>query len=80
AAADRGEVQAEVTSAVALDEAQVAAIKEKIKASIGKDVQLNTSVDPSLLGGLIVKVGSRMIDSSLRTKLATLKMRMKEVG
>lgn len=78
AAADRGEVQADVTSAAPLSEEQVAALKSKLAASIGKDVQLNTRVDPSLLGGLIVKVGSRMIDSSLRTKLATLKMRMKE--
>ncbi|MEO1720133.1 MAG: F0F1 ATP synthase subunit delta [Pseudomonadota bacterium] len=78
AAADRGEVQAEVTSAAPLDDSQIAAIKEQIKASVGQDVQLDTSVDPSLLGGLIVKVGSRMIDSSLRTKLSMLKSRMKE--
>lgn len=78
ASADRGEVPAEVTSAVPLDDAQVASIKDKIKASIGQDVQLDTSVDPSILGGLIVKVGSRMIDSSLRTKLSLLKTRMKE--
>lgn len=80
AAQDRGEVKAAVTSAVALDEQQMTAIKEKIRASVGQDVQLETRVDPALLGGLIVKVGSRMIDSSLRTKLATLKTRMNEVG
>ncbi len=80
AARDRGEVQADVTSATPLSDEQVESLKAKLKASIGKDVQLNTRVDPSVLGGLIVKVGSRMIDSSLRTKLATLKMRMKEVG
>ena len=80
AAGARGEVEADVTSATALNDGQIAALKETLKASIGKDVQINASVDPSLLGGLIVKVGSRMIDSSLRTKLSTLKLRMKEVG
>ncbi len=80
AAAARGEVEADVTSATALSDDQVGALKETLKASIGKDVQINAKVDPSLLGGLIVKVGSRMIDSSLRTKLSTLKLRMKEVG
>ncbi len=79
-AQSRGEVEADVTSATALNEGQVQALKETLKASIGKDVQINAKVDPSLLGGLIVKIGSRMIDSSLRTKLSTLKMRMKEVG
>ncbi|MEL6228046.1 MAG: ATP synthase F1 subunit delta, partial [Pseudomonadota bacterium] len=68
----------DVTSAVDLTDEQVAALKDKLKASIGKDVQLDTRVDPSVLGGLIVKIGSRMIDSSLRTKLAMLKSRMKE--
>lgn len=79
-ARSRGEVDADVTSATTLTDDQMAALKETLKASIGKDVQVTAKVDPSLLGGLIVKVGSRMIDSSLRTKLATLKMRMKEVG
>lgn len=79
-ARSRGEVEADVTSAATLNDDQMAALKETLKASIGKDVQVTAKVDPSLLGGLIVKVGSRMIDSSLRTKLATLKMRMKEVG
>ena len=76
----RGEVTAEVTSAEPLSEAHVAAIKEALKASLGKDVTLDTRVDPSLIGGLIVKVGSRMIDSSLKTKLNALKLAMKEVG
>ncbi len=80
AAAARGEVEADVTSATVLNDGQLAALKDTLKASIGKDVQINAKVDPALLGGLIVKVGSRMIDSSLRTKLSTLKMRMKEVG
>ena len=75
----RGEVEAEVTSAFALKDGQVEALKEALRASAGKDVQLDLRVDPALIGGLIVKLGSRMIDSSLRTKLNTLKVRMKEV-
>jgi F-type H+-transporting ATPase subunit delta len=74
AAKARGEVTAEVTSAFALNDEQVAALKDTLKASVGKDVTLQTRVDPSLLGGLIVKVGSRMIDSSLKTKLQNLKV------
>ena len=74
AAKARGEVTAEVTSAVALTEAQVSELKQTLKASVGKDVTLAAKVDPSLLGGLIVKLGSRMIDSSLKTKLSSLKM------
>ena len=80
AARSRGEVEADVTSATVLSGEQLQALQDTLKASLGQDVQINTRVDPSLLGGLIVKIGSRMIDSSLRTKLATLKMRMKEVG
>jgi F-type H+-transporting ATPase subunit delta len=75
----RGEVDAEVTSAHALNDQQITALKDALRASVGKDVRLNIKVDPSLLGGLVVKVGSRMIDSSLRTKLNSLKTRMKEV-
>lgn len=73
AARARGEVTAEVTSATALSDEQTTALKATLKDSVGKDVQLSTNVDPSLLGGLIVKIGSRMVDSSLRTKLATMK-------
>ena len=79
-AAHRGEVSAEVTSAEPLSDKHVAALKEALKASLGKDVALSASVDPALIGGLIVKVGSRMIDSSLKTKLNSLKIAMKEVG
>ena len=80
AARARGEVEAEVTSAVPLTEAQINALKDTLRADVGgKDVQLDTRVDPALLGGLVVKMGSRMIDSSLRTKLNSLKTRMKEV-
>ena len=80
AAKRRGEVTAEVTSAEPLSETHVAALKEALKGALGKDVTLDAHVDPSLIGGLIVKVGSRMIDSSLKTKLTSLKLAMKEVG
>lgn len=80
AARHRGEVSAEVTSAHALSEAQVNELKQALKGVTGKDVAINVTVDPSILGGLIVKVGSRQIDTSLRTKLSTLKLALKEVG
>jgi F-type H+-transporting ATPase subunit delta len=76
----RGEVTAEVTSATALTEKQVAALSEKLKASVGKDVMLKMAVDAKLIGGLVVKVGSRMIDTSIRAKLSNLQNAMKEVG
>lgn len=79
AARQRGEVSAEVASAHPLTEDQLAALRETLRASAGKEVQIVTKVDPTLLGGLIVKMGSRMIDSSLRTKLTSLKTAMKEV-
>ncbi len=76
AARDRGEVSAEVSSAHPLTEEQTADLKATLKASVGKDVTLSTKVDPSLLGGLVVKIGSRMIDSSLKTRLANMKAAM----
>jgi F-type H+-transporting ATPase subunit delta len=76
AARARGEVSAEVASAHPLSDAQTAELKAALKATVGKDVTLSTRVDPSLLGGLVVKIGSRMIDSSLKTKLASLKVAM----
>ena len=76
----RGEVAAEVKSAVALSEAQLAALKAKLKSTFGKDVRLDAKVDPLLLGGLVVKIGSRMFDSSLRTKLGNLKVVLKGNG
>jgi F-type H+-transporting ATPase subunit delta len=79
AARQRGEVNAEVATAHPLSDEQLATLKDTLRASAGKDVQLITKVDPTLLGGLIVKMGSRMIDSSLRTKLTSLKTAMKEV-
>lgn len=80
AAKHRGEVAAEVTSAEPLSDAHIAALRQALKGTLGKDVALDARVDPSLIGGLIVKVGSRMIDGSLRTKLNSLKLAMKEVG
>jgi len=76
----RGEVSAEVVSAHELSDDEVKDLSAALKASLGKDVHLHRSVDASLLGGLIVRVGSRMIDTSLRTKLNSLKIAMKEVG
>ena len=73
----KGEVQAEVTSAHALSAQQAAELKSVLKEKLGREPRLNTKVDPTLLGGLVVKVGSRMIDSSLRTKLAGLKAAMR---
>ena len=79
-ASHRGEVVAEVKSAVGLSDSQLAALTDKLKASFGKDVRLDAKVDPSLLGGLVVKIGSRLIDSSLRTKLTNLKVVLKGAG
>jgi F-type H+-transporting ATPase subunit delta len=77
AARSRGEVTAEVASAHPLSDAQAQALKDALKASVGKDVTLAAKVDPSLLGGLIVKLGSRMVDSSLKTKLANMRLTLK---
>lgn len=77
AARHRGEVTAEVTSAHPLSETQVKALKAKLKAGLGQDVNVDLSVDPAILGGLVVKVGSRMIDSSIATKLNSLAHAMK---
>lgn len=76
----RGEATAEVTSAHELDAEQQSALTAALRASLGKDVKLTAKVDPALLGGLVVKMGSRMIDTSLRTKLNSLRLAMKEVG
>jgi F-type H+-transporting ATPase subunit delta len=76
----RGEVSADVTSAHPLSDAQMESLKASLKAATGRDVQINSDVDASLLGGLVVKVGSRMIDSSLKTKLSSLKLAMKEAS
>ena len=76
----RGEVTAEVTAARALSDTQSAALVEQIKSAIGRDVKLNVTVDESIIGGLVVKVGSKMIDSSIRSRLNSLQSVMKEAG
>lgn len=79
-AARRGEVTADVTSAVELSEAQLSDISDALKKGVGQKVSVNLSVDPALIGGLIVRVGSRMIDNSIRSKLQRLQLAMKGVG
>jgi F-type H+-transporting ATPase subunit delta len=76
----KGEVTAEVTSAKALTKTQVEKLTKSLNATTGKTVTLKTTVDDSLIGGLIVKVGSKMIDTSIRAKLNSLQNAMKEVG
>ena len=77
AAAQRGEVTAEVASAHALTDAQIAALEGKLRAREGRTVKLKTRVDPDLLGGLVVTVGSKRIDGSIRTRLNSLAQAMK---
>lgn len=75
----RGEVHAQVTVAEPLNDANRGALKDALKAvTSGKDIDLDVKIDPAIIGGLIVKVGSRMVDSSLRTKLNAIKLAMKE--
>jgi F-type H+-transporting ATPase subunit delta len=73
----RGETEAEVSAARPLKDGEIAELKSVLKARLGREPRLNTRVDPALLGGLVVKVGSRMIDTSLRTKLDGLRAAMK---
>ena len=80
AARHKGEVTAQVTVAEALPEARRQEIKNTLDAVTGKDVRVDVKIDPAIIGGLIVKLGSRMVDSSLRTKLNGLRLAMKEVG
>lgn len=74
----KGEVTAEVTAAEKLSDTQLTALKGALKSVTGKDVDLNVRVDPAIIGGLVVKLGSRMVDASLRTKLNSIKYAMKE--
>jgi F-type H+-transporting ATPase subunit delta len=78
--AEKGEVTAEVTAAAALTKAQADKLAATLKARVGKDVKLKTTVDESLIGGLVVKLGSTMIDTSVKAKLAAIQNAMKEVG
>ncbi|WP_170357121.1 F0F1 ATP synthase subunit delta [Ruegeria arenilitoris] len=77
---ERGEVTAEVASAKALTKTQLEKLSKTLSERVGKDVTINATVDESLIGGLVVKVGSQMIDSSIRSKLNSLQNAMKEVG
>lgn len=79
-AAGRGETTAEVASAAELSDAQMDSLRAALKKAVGGDVAVHTRVDPGLLGGLVVKVGSRMVDSSLRTKIQQLRLAMKGIG
>jgi len=76
----KGEVTADVTSAKALTKAQSDKLAKTLKARVGKTVNINATVDESLIGGLVVKVGSKMIDTSIRSRLDSLQNAMKEVG
>jgi F-type H+-transporting ATPase subunit delta len=77
AAAQRGEVTAEVTSAYPLDHGQIEALTQRLTAREGRDVKIRAAVNPDILGGLVVKIGSRQIDSSIRTRLNSLAQAMK---
>jgi F-type H+-transporting ATPase subunit delta len=79
-AENKGEVTADVTTAKALTKTQIDKLAKTLAARVGKDVKINATVDESLVGGLVVKVGSKMIDTSIRSKLASLQNAMKEVG
>ena len=76
----KGELTAQVTVAENLSDTHRDAIRDALKSVTGKDVGLDVKVDPAIIGGLVVKLGSRMVDSSLRTKLNSIKQAMKEVG
>lgn len=77
AAQHRGETTAEVASAHPLDEAQVDALRQALRQRLGREVRVDLSVDPSLLGGLVVRLGSQLIDSSIKTRLNMLAQAMK---
>ena len=76
----RGEMVAEIASATPLTDAQTEALKQALREVAGTDVNLEAKVDSSLIGGLVVKLGSRMVDSSVRTKLQNLRLVMKGIG
>jgi F-type H+-transporting ATPase subunit delta len=77
AARHRGEITAEITSARPLDDDQVDALKANLRNRMGRDIAVDLNVDPAILGGLVVKIGSEMIDGSIRTKLNNLAQAMK---
>ena len=73
----RGEVTAEVSAAQPLSEPQLAQLSEQLRRSVGRRVSVDVRVDPGLIGGMIVKLGSRMIDGSIKSKLQRLQLAMK---
>jgi F-type H+-transporting ATPase subunit delta len=79
-AARRGEVNAQVTAAQALNETQLATLNEQLRRSIGSRVSVDVRIDPGLIGGMIVKVGSRMVDGSIKSKLQRLQLAMKNIA
>ena len=79
-ATHRGEMTAEIVSAQALSDGQATSLSAALKEAVGREVKLSRKVDASLIGGMVVRVGSRMIDTSLKTKLNGLRLAMKEVG
>jgi F-type H+-transporting ATPase subunit delta len=76
----RGEITAEVTAAQPLTEAQNAALADQLRRAVGRRVTVDLKIDPALIGGMIVKVGSRMVDGSLRSKLQRLRLALRGVG
>ncbi|HUF87808.1 MAG TPA: F0F1 ATP synthase subunit delta [Thermohalobaculum sp.] len=76
----RGEVTAEVTAARKMSDTQRAALARTLKEAVGREVKLDVTVDEAIIGGLVVKVGSKMVDSSIRSRLAALRNAMREVG
>jgi F-type H+-transporting ATPase subunit delta len=76
----KGEATADITVAEPLNDRNLDVLRTALKSVTGKDVALNVNVDPAIIGGLVVKLGSRMVDSSLRTKLNSIKHAMKEAG
>ena len=78
--ASKNEITAEVVSAKSLSKGQVEKLAKSLKTNFGKDIKINATVDPNLIGGMVVKVGSRMIDTTIKAKLNSLQNKMKEVG
>ena len=76
----KGEITADVVSAKTLTKVQSDQIAKAIKKRVGKEIKINASVDETIIGGIVIKVGSKMIDTSIRSKLNSLQTVMKEVG
>ena len=79
-AARRGEVTAEVFAAQPLSEAQLAALNEQLRRGVGSRVSVDVHIDPGLIGGLVLKLGSRMVDGSIKSKLQRLQLAMKSIA